>query len=879
MALISPINDITLVWDEINDDDFDRYEVWRAPYLPISAVVQGSKQFKFTGMLASWFEAGDTVLVTGSTGNDGSYTIDTSTESGGITTITVLEAIPSSIADGYIGNVYLDQLAAETKKGYYKDRDMPVGFYYYVIFSINDKEIYSDPSSIIQKFSPMDVTPPATPTGLVARRNNKYTAVELTWNALEQHDLKGYIVRRTLDPYAGTPTWETIAFTGSTSNKFTDNEIPINADATYQRTDVAYYIEAYDKDGNVSAPTSTTAIFTLPTVRGVRVSLDYLNLNVYWDEMLPEDGVTAVAVLLRIKGNSTWTFMGISEWPKNFFRISQELLPNTDYELAVAVVKSGVHPILEHNNPGVVGTFEILGDYTTEFPGGGALAIYDSANLDGPYNINSSSYSAPNTTITTAGAVPAEYVINGVDLTRNYITISGDHVADFQDKKVLISIFGSTGNDGRYRVLSTDLYLGSTRLFLQEALADTTPDGNVTSGTIVNLTELLSTIQLPIQLVPIPDYVTDITEPTAPILLTAEMDPQNERTFLNWSRVIVEDDFLEFHVEINILGGDFPITVVDQANDHFTVAGDQTTYFYVEQKVRVYGSTGNDDWYDVVNVVLNGGNTEVYVEGNIPSAVADGKMASDLAWFLLDKTKNTNFQAYFPYVLNPGSPVDYWFRVRSVDRSGNKSIPESCITSITWRNPDLNGAPTSLLLPQWIDYTSQAYTTFKDGRMRRHVFTVNPGNILSNWFKNFVLYFIQMEITATPQSYFNLTPDEIFAITERNTFTWETFQFSFTITGVSISSKYFEIDGDLTGTFVVGYKFSVYGSTGNDGTYTVLSRTYTGGKTRIFTVEAIANGTVDGIIGHSLYAWPAIEDVFGEIWMGPVASITRIDPT
>ena len=32
---------------------------------------------------------------------------------------------------------------------------------------------------------------------------------------------------------------------------------------------------------------------------------------------------------------------------------------NTDYELALAIVKSGVHPIIEHDNPGAVGTFKI----------------------------------------------------------------------------------------------------------------------------------------------------------------------------------------------------------------------------------------------------------------------------------------------------------------------------------------------------------------------------------------------------------------------------------------------------------------------------------------------------------------------------------------
>lgn len=816
MSLTSPINDITLVWDEVSDPRFDRYEIWRAPFLPIIAVDTGTKRFTFAGMLESWFVPGETVQVTGSPGNDNYYTISTVTQTGGVTHIVVLETVPNPNPGGYIGNALINQLAGSSSKGYYKDRDMPVGFYYYVIYAVDKEENYSDPTDMIQKFSPQASNPPATPTGLVGRRTAAYNAVEIYWNETEAHDLKGYVVRRTLNPYDVTPTWETIALTGS--NKFKDSDIPKNQDATYQRTDVAYYIEAYDKVGNISLPTAATPIFEIPVITGVRVSLDYLSLNIYWDDPMPEDGVHAVAVLLRLKGSNTWTFIGASEWPKNFFRISQELALNTDYELVLAIVKTGVHPIVEHDNPGVVGRFKITGDYTTAFPVAQQLVIYDSANLNGIYTISSRSYVAPNTVIETTGAVPAEYTINGINLVKNYVQISGNQLANFLNKKVFISIFGSTGNNGRYQVVSADLYQGQTRLFVQEPLKSAVAAGNVTSGTIANLTELLNTIQIPVQLVPIPNYETDTQEPTPPQLLTTQMDPENRRALLNWTRIAIEDDFLEFHVEMNLLGGDFPITLADQSTDYFRVAGDQTAYFYVyaanPQKIRIYDSTGNDGWYNVTNVVLSAGNTLIYIDDQVASSTADGKIESDLAWFVLDKTKNTNFQAYFPYILNPGSPNTYWFRVRAVDRSGNKSLPESCMNSVIWRNPDLNGIVTPTLVPQWIDYTETYYSSFQGTFMRRYALTVNGGSAFSKYFKRFVIFGIQHTATATPVIFFSLTPNEIIAMETRNTFDWDTIQ------------------------------------------------------------DNPADPTPE-----TIYLWPAIEDIFGEVWMGPVSSIIGIAPT
>ncbi len=75
----------------------------------ITDVLQGPKTFKFLGDATAYFLAGDSIEVTGSTGNDGTYTVASSLFSTGKTSVIVEEAIPDSTADGDI--LHGDKLA------------------------------------------------------------------------------------------------------------------------------------------------------------------------------------------------------------------------------------------------------------------------------------------------------------------------------------------------------------------------------------------------------------------------------------------------------------------------------------------------------------------------------------------------------------------------------------------------------------------------------------------------------------------------------------------------------------------------------------------------------------------------------------------------
>jgi hypothetical protein len=79
----------------------------------IVVVNVGFQEFEIVGDFTVDLPTGTTITVSGSTGNDGTYTVDTSSFSGGNTVIVVLEAIPDPTADGTIAFDASRSVAAE----------------------------------------------------------------------------------------------------------------------------------------------------------------------------------------------------------------------------------------------------------------------------------------------------------------------------------------------------------------------------------------------------------------------------------------------------------------------------------------------------------------------------------------------------------------------------------------------------------------------------------------------------------------------------------------------------------------------------------------------------------------------------------------------
>lgn len=71
---------------------------------------------------------------------------------------------------------------------------------------------------------------------------------------------------------------------------------------------------------------------------------------------------------------------------------------------------------------------------------------------------------------------------------------------------------------------------------------------------------------------------------------------------------------------------------------------------------------------------------------------------------------------------------------------------------------------------------------------------------------------------------------------------------SLAIAAVNISLERFTISGDYTAYFTNGVKFTIQGSTGNNGEWTVSSSSFGAGFTQINVVEDVTDATVDGYI-------------------------------
>ena len=156
--------------------------------------------------------------------------------------------------------------------------------------------------------------------------------------------------------------------------------------------------------------------------------------------------------------------------------------------------------------------------------------------------------------------------ITAVDQPNKKFTIAGDHTATLTASSSF-TVQGSTGNDGTYTVVSSTLVLTNTEIVVSQSVPDATADG---------------------------DIYKEISTVNTNVTITS--------------------------VEIGA------VTAVDQPNKKFTIAGDETSFVFVGDKIRVQGSTGNDGVYSVVSKALVSGNTEIVVSESLPNTTADGNI-------------------------------------------------------------------------------------------------------------------------------------------------------------------------------------------------------------------------------------------------------------
>lgn len=860
MVMIKQTNDINLVWDEISGADIERYEVYRSAFLPIIEANPGTKIFKITTAMDEWFTIGDTILVEGSTSNDGTYTITAKGLGPGnaYVWIQVAETIPSSTADGYLGNADLSQLAGQTKSTHFTDRDLPLGYYYYIVYGVATGEMYLNPSDIVTKTSPETIGSIAAITGLSGRRTSGYDGVEIWWDDLLYVDLKGYMVLRTLNPYDTIPTWTLIGTTATP--KFTDKNIPRGYDATTKSTDVAYYVLGYDKNGTPGSVAMTTGIFNIPMLHGLRAALDYTSLNVYWDEFMDEDDVDGVAILIMPETQTTYSFAGFSDKITNFMRIEGPLAENMNMRMRGCIVVGGIQKIVWTT---VTGKICIEGTHLEDFAVGEQIAIQNS-DLEGTYTITDV-YSLGGNTILEVTPFPAaaDLVNTSADLTRNAFIIASAAASRFEGAKQIINIQSGT-NAGSYTVIKAIESYNRTDVYVTEPIPSTT-SATLAMGRLINLTRTANAAQSPDVTVSVPDYESytvdpgeDEDLPTSPTIINTKLDPENGRIILNWARNQYDDNFLQYSVEMAIVNPEKAITVF--ASTYFQVAGDQTAYFPANSIFTVYGTSKavNNRRWTVSSSTYDGANTKIYVVGQIDSTAAGGSAASDYFWTKLDKVKETSYYVYYPFVYG----TNYYFRIIAEDRSGNRSIAVAP-TMATWTN-----ATGAADVPVWIDYVETYTTAYRATNMRAWQLLINAYPEKNPYFRRYIIYMIDRLRHQTPSGKFTFAATEFLTRLESgNTFSFGGRQLDniaiVAITGGTPGS--FTVAGDYTAIFFAGETFYISGSTASDGWYTVTSSSYAAPNTTV-NVATIPASATPGHVSRAIYLCPGYEDWFGRIY-------------
>lgn len=673
-------------------------------------------------------------------------------------------------------------LVGETKKPYITDKKVPesydpaTGGYLYAVWAVDDAGNYSGTPALIWKTSPPEAyTPPDTPTGLVARRRPAYDGVELHWNDNPDIHLKGYVVFRTID--FGT-TWDVIGTTAKSN--FTDTDYPLGENSIVPErriTYVSYAVAAYDKAGNISSLTAATATVDLPVLQGFKYSIDYLSLAYRWREPLPEDEVGAVIGLLKKAGTTAWAVVGAVNSPTNQIYFDGPLEEGEEYDAALAV-QSETHKIHAVDTAWAdmpasiyaVSTgskyFELQPPTLGLYPAKHALRIVGGPNA-GYYTITGSTYigGLPARARVFVAETPPSASTDGYAYTCSAITLNpaeGNLAAKYPAGN-LLAIMEAGYNNTIVLIFFTEHTAGGTKLYLKELL----PSGDA-RGFVANTSTAYP--QPRVLRVVVPEYASDDVPPCEPALVTFFKDPANDRVFVTWSRLFVDDDF--YNYEVWVRQGLYPntpgvsdrpwvlydttrnnnvainniSTIVDRRVNQinvvqtaymFTVDGDVSDQYMPGERIEIHrewNRTEINKPYTVVSAVHGGGTpgittitvVEPITTGAVPFAASEEPIDGSTA--------------------HVGKPREVAVRVFAIDRAGNGSIAAEGICE--WRDRAFeapgHSATAGMLDPNpagmsWgALYTRVSQTVTFESRVD---ITITELSKLYKYFKNYMLLY------------------------------------------------------------------------------------------------------------------------------------------
>ena len=299
----------------------------------------------------------------------------------------------------------------------------------------------------------------------------------------------------------------------------------------------------------------------------------------------------------------------------------------------------------------------------------------------------------------------------------------------------------------------------------------------------------------------------------------------------------------------------YAITGISIANGTFTIAGDHTAEFYYGRVVRIIAhSVMGTVTFDILKSTLSATDTLIYVKQTITDATVDGTLHSVDIYGEAYATRNLIRSSSIPrdnttiatgditeniqyQVVGDSYAVTY---NSSTYTGGTGTQFFNGAASVTAYTTSGSGAVIERTSLEFFEY--QAHVTRIEDQAMALVAAVAKRQQTDA--ENLVAKILQCQYPLAGSGTHSGNTGQ-FAY---RYYTHGYNQLDYAILGAVIVTKTFQIDGDHTLEFIDGVSFTITGSTGNDGTYTVASSTLAGGDTYIVVDETVASATADGNI-------------------------------
>lgn len=138
--------------------------------------------------------------------------------------------------------------------------------------------------------------------------------------------------------------------------------------------------------------------------------------------------------------------------------------------------------------------------------------------------------------------------------------------------------------------------------------------------------------------------------------------------------------------DYTIGGGEFDVIGVNQGLKKFVIDGLYASWFPVDTRIKVEGSTGNDGFYTVVSATEVAGDTEIVVDEAIPDSTVDGIVYVDHLPVAIGPTSDAK---HFPLVVQELTPGDVLVQ-EIEDTTGTGGLSGDGTGTINYKNGALH---------------------------------------------------------------------------------------------------------------------------------------------------------------------------------------------